>query len=169
MEREKKILLIVTGGVAVYKSLELMRLLIDAKIDVLPVMTSAATKFVTPLSFSSLCNNSVYTDLWEQNGNGDIGHIELSRQVDLIVVAPATANLIAKMANGIADDLATNVLLAANKNNQEICQYIGAKSLKFLSINGMYRAIGFDQRNDQYQNAFQFEQHRLQVLSSMHS
>ncbi len=115
MKREKKILLIVTGGVAVYKSLELMRLLIDAKIDVLPVMTTAATKFVTPLSFSSLCNNSVYTDLWEENGDGDIGHIELSRKVDLIVVAPATANLIAKMANGIADDLATNVLLAANK------------------------------------------------------
>ncbi|MEE2773787.1 MAG: bifunctional phosphopantothenoylcysteine decarboxylase/phosphopantothenate--cysteine ligase CoaBC [Pseudomonadota bacterium] len=115
MTHEKKILLIVTGGVAAYKSLELLRLLIDEKISVLPVMTSAATKFVAPLSFSVLCKERVFTDLWNEGSNGVIDHIELSRKVDLIVVAPATANFIAKAANGIADDLATNLLLATNK------------------------------------------------------
>ena len=112
---KKKILLIVTGGIAAYKSLELVRLLKDAKVSVTPVMTRAAKKFVTPLSLSVLCGQKVIRKLYDIDTEMNFGHIELSRKADLVVVAPATANLLAKMANGIANDLASSILLATNK------------------------------------------------------
>lgn len=112
---KKRILLIVSGGIAAYKSLELVRLLKDSQFCVLPVMTRAAEEFVTPLSLSVLSGKNVVSKLHDIESEMKYGHIELSRQVDLIVVAPATANLISKMANGMADDLASNILLATNK------------------------------------------------------
>lgn len=114
MVYKNKILLIVSGGIAAYKSLELVRLLKGELIDVIPVMTHSAKSFVTPLSLSVLSSHKVALDMYE--GSTDFDHIELSRQVDLVVVAPCTANLIAKLANGIADDLASNILLATDKN-----------------------------------------------------
>ena len=111
----KKILLIVSGGIAAYKSLELIRLLKDESFSVVPVMTSSAATFVTPLSLSVLSGNKVHKELHDLDSEMDYGHIELSRQSDLIVVAPATANIIAKAANGLADDLASNILLATDK------------------------------------------------------
>jgi len=111
----KRILLIVGGGIAAYKCLELVRRARDRGIAVRCVMTRAATEFVTPLSFASLSADTVYTDLFSLNEETEIGHIRLSREADLVVVAPATADLMAKAANGLADDLASAVLLATNK------------------------------------------------------
>ena len=104
-----------SGGIAAYKSLELIRLLRDARFSVLPVMTKSAEQFVTPLSLSVLSGHKVATKLHDVDSEMNFGHIELSRQVDLVIVAPATANLLAKLANGIADDLATSILLATDK------------------------------------------------------
>mgnify|MGYP001315487619 CR=1 FL=1 len=112
---KENILLIVSGGVAAYKSLELVRLLRQAYFTVVPVMTHSATKFVTPLSLSVLSGNKVQQLLHDVDTEMNFGHIELSRQSDLIVVAPATANIIAKAAHGLADDLASNILLATDK------------------------------------------------------
>jgi phosphopantothenoylcysteine decarboxylase/phosphopantothenate--cysteine ligase len=112
---KKTILLIVTGGIAAYKSLELIRLLKDDGFTVLPVMTRSAKKFVTPLSLSVLSGEKVVSQLHDVDSEMSYGHIELSRKADLVVVAPATANIIAKLANGIADDLATSILLATDK------------------------------------------------------
>ena len=111
----KRILLIIGGGIAAYKCLELVRRARDRGIAVRCVMTKAAREFVTPLSFASLSADTVYTDLFSLNEETEIGHIRLSREADLIVVAPATADLMAKAANGLADDLASAVLLATNK------------------------------------------------------
>ena len=104
-----------SGGIAAYKSLELIRLLRDARFSVIPVMTKSAEQFVTPLSLSVLSGHKVVTKLHDVDSEMNFGHIELSRQVDLVIVAPATANLLAKLANGIADDLATSILLATDK------------------------------------------------------
>lgn len=110
-----RILLIVSGGIAAYKSLELVRILRRQGIAVRAVMTKAAEKFVTPLSLGVLTEDHVYGDMFDLKEEREIGHIQLSRQADLIVVAPATANILAKMAAGIADDLATTILLATDK------------------------------------------------------
>ncbi|MPT49125.1 MAG: bifunctional phosphopantothenoylcysteine decarboxylase/phosphopantothenate--cysteine ligase CoaBC [Sphingobium sp.] len=112
---EKRILLIVSGGIAAYKSLELVRLLRADGFAARAVMTQSAHEFVTPLSLSTLTEDHVYSDLFDLKDEREIGHIQLSRQADLLVVCPATANILAKMANGIADDLATTLLLATDK------------------------------------------------------
>ena len=111
----KKILLIVSGGIAAYRSLDLIREIKRRGDDVTCVLTKSATKFVQPLSFASLSQNKVYTDLFDIENESKIGHIKLSRDSDLIVLAPATANILAKMVHGISDSLATSILLANNK------------------------------------------------------
>ncbi len=110
----KRILLIIGGGIAAYKSLELIRLIKKADGAVTPVLTRAATEFVTPLSVSALAGEKAYTDLFDLTDEAEMGHIELSRSSDLVVVAPATADLMAKMAGGHADDLASTLLLATD-------------------------------------------------------
>ena len=112
---EKRILLIVTGGIAAYKSLELVRLLKRQGISVRAVMTQSATEFVTPLSMSVMTEDQVYGHMFDLKEEREIGHIQLSRQADLVVICPATANILAKMAAGISDDLATTILLATDK------------------------------------------------------
>ena len=111
----KRILLIVTGGIAAYKSLELVRLLKRQGIAVRAVMTQSATEFVTPLSMAVMTEDQVYGHMFDLKEEREIGHIQLSRQADLIVICPATANILAKMAAGICDDLATTILLATDK------------------------------------------------------
>jgi len=110
----KSILLIIGGGIAAYKSLELVRALKAGGADVRVILTSAAQQFITPLSAASLSGNRVHTDLFDLTAESEIGHIALSRSADLIVVAPATANLIARQAAGLAPDLAATVLLATD-------------------------------------------------------
>src|SRR4051794_25253249 len=112
---EARITLIIGGGIAAFKSLDLIRRLKERHIDVRCVLTKAAQQFVTPLSASALSHERVYTDLFDAESEFDAGHIRLGRDCELIVVAPATADLIAKMAQGHADDLATAILLAANR------------------------------------------------------
>src|SRR3954466_2389751 len=112
---EKRVLLIVGGGIAAYKALELTRLLRKAQIGVRPILTRAGAQFVTPLSLSALAEDKVYAELFDLTDEAEMGHIELSRSADLVVVVPATANLIARAAGGIADDLATTTLLATDK------------------------------------------------------
>ena len=109
------ILLIVGGGIAAYKSLELIRLARKAGLGVVPVLTRAGAEFVTPLSLSALAEHAVHTELFDLTAEAEMGHIELSRAADLVVVAPATADLMAKSANGFADDLASTLLLATDK------------------------------------------------------
>jgi phosphopantothenoylcysteine decarboxylase / phosphopantothenate---cysteine ligase len=111
----KSILLIIGGGIAAYKSLDLIRRARERGAKIRAVMTGGAQHFVTPLSVATLCEEKVFTDLFDLKDEAEIGHIRLSRDADLIIIAPATANLLAKMASGIADDLASTVLLAANK------------------------------------------------------
>jgi phosphopantothenoylcysteine decarboxylase / phosphopantothenate---cysteine ligase len=110
----KKVLLIIGGGIAAYKSLDLIRRLKERKIAVRCIMTKAAEHFVTPLSTSALVGERVFTDLFDPASEFDVGHIRLAREADLVVVAPATADLMAKLAGGHADDLATAVLLATS-------------------------------------------------------
>jgi phosphopantothenoylcysteine decarboxylase/phosphopantothenate--cysteine ligase len=110
----KKVLLIIGGGIAAYKSLELIRRLQDLGATVTPVLTKAAEEFVTPLSVSALAGQKVYRDLFDLTDEAEMGHIQLSRSADLIVVAPATADLMAKMAGGMANDLASTLLLATD-------------------------------------------------------
>jgi phosphopantothenoylcysteine decarboxylase / phosphopantothenate---cysteine ligase len=112
---QKRILLIVSGGIAAYKSLELVRLLKRQNIAVRAIMTKSAEEFVTPLSLGVMTGDSVFGNMFDLNEEREIGHIQLSRQADLVVICPATANILAKMAAGIADDLATTVLLATDK------------------------------------------------------
>ena len=111
----RRILLIIGGGIAAFKSLELIRLLRKAGADVTPVLTRAGAEFVTPLSLASVAGEKVYTDLFSLTDEAEMGHIELSRAADLVVVAPATADLMAKMATGQANDLASTLLLATDK------------------------------------------------------
>ena len=110
----KRILLIIGGGIAAYKSLDLIRRLQDHGCSVTPVLTSAGAQFVTPLSVAALAGTKVYTDLFDLTDEAEMGHIQLSRSADLIVVAPATADLMAKVAHGLASDLASTVLLATD-------------------------------------------------------
>ncbi len=111
----KRIVLIIGGGIAAYKCLELIRRLRERGVGVRTVLTKAAQQFVTPLSVGALSNDLVLTDLFDLDDEREIGHIRLSREADLIVVAPATADLLARMAGGHANDLATAVLLATDK------------------------------------------------------
>ncbi len=111
----KRILLIIGGGIAAYKALELIRLLQKAGASVTPVLTRAGAEFVTPLSVSALAGAKVYSQLFDLTDEAEMGHIQLSRAADLLVVAPATADLMAKMATGRADDLASTLLLATDK------------------------------------------------------
>ncbi|MDB0015483.1 bifunctional phosphopantothenoylcysteine decarboxylase/phosphopantothenate--cysteine ligase CoaBC [Amylibacter sp.] len=110
----RRILLIIGGGIAAYKSLQLIREFQKKGATVVPVMTRGAAEFVTPLSVAALSKNKVFKDLFDLNDESEMGHIELSRSSDLIVVAPATANLMAKMAFGVASDLASTLLLATD-------------------------------------------------------
>ncbi|HKY83084.1 MAG TPA: bifunctional phosphopantothenoylcysteine decarboxylase/phosphopantothenate--cysteine ligase CoaBC [Sphingobium sp.] len=112
---QPRILLIISGGIAAYKSLELVRLLKKRGIAVRAVLTESAAQFVTPLSLGVLTEDQVFEQLFDLKEEREIGHIQLSRQAELVVVAPATANILAKMAGGIADDLATTLLLATDK------------------------------------------------------
>jgi phosphopantothenoylcysteine decarboxylase/phosphopantothenate--cysteine ligase len=111
----KRILLIVGGGIAAYKACELIRLVRKAGGSVRCVLTAGGTQFVTPMTFAALSEQPVHTSLWDLKDEIEIGHIQLSREADLVVICPATADLMAKMAAGIADDLATTLLLATDK------------------------------------------------------
>src|ERR1700722_2780354 len=110
-----KVLLIISGGIAAYKALELIRLLRGRGHGVTCVLTTNGGQFVTPLSLQALSESKVYTELFSLTDESEMGHIQLSRAADLLVVAPATANILAKMAAGMADDLASTVLLATDK------------------------------------------------------
>jgi phosphopantothenoylcysteine decarboxylase/phosphopantothenate--cysteine ligase len=110
-----RILFIVGGGIAAYKSLELVRLLKKAGHSVTPVLTAGGAHFVTAMSLGTLAESQVYSSLWELKDEVEIGHIQLSRAADFVLVCPATADLLAKMAAGLADDLATTLLLATDK------------------------------------------------------
>jgi phosphopantothenoylcysteine decarboxylase / phosphopantothenate---cysteine ligase len=112
---QKQILLIVGGGVAAYKALELTRLLRKAGVGVRPILTSAGAQFVTPLSLAALAEDKVYSELFSLTDEAEMGHIQLSRSADLVVVVPATADLMAKAAHGLAGDLASTTLLATDK------------------------------------------------------
>lgn len=111
----RRILLIISGGIAAYKSLELIRRLREQGAQVRCVLTKGGAQFVTPLSVAALSEEKVYQDLWSLTDEQEMGHIRLSREADLIVVAPASANLIARMAHGLTEDLASTVLLASDK------------------------------------------------------
>lgn len=112
MLQGRRILLVIGGGIAAYKSLDLIRRLRERGAAVRPILTASAQHFITPLSAAALCGEPAHTDLFDRNLESEIGHIRLARDADAIVVAPATANLMARMAGGHADDLATTVLLA---------------------------------------------------------
>jgi phosphopantothenoylcysteine decarboxylase/phosphopantothenate--cysteine ligase len=111
----RRVLLIISGGIAAYKSLDLIRRLREAGARVRCVLTEGGAHFVTPLSVAALSEEQVYTDLWSLTDENKMGHIRLSREADLVVVAPASANLIARLAQGLADDLAGTLLLATDK------------------------------------------------------
>src|SRR6185295_4743128 len=113
-ELQRRILLGVTGGIAAYKAAELARLLLRNNVDVRVAMTDAATKFVTAATFQALTGKPVATDLWDASFPNNMAHIELSRGVDAIVVAPASADFLAKLAHGLADDLLSTVCVARN-------------------------------------------------------
>ncbi len=112
---ERRVLLIIAGGVAAYKSLEVIRRLRERDAQVRCILTAGGARFVTPLAVGSLTGEKVYTKLFSLTDEAEMGHIRLSREADLVVVAPATANLMAKMVNGLADDLASTALLATDK------------------------------------------------------
>ena len=108
----KRIVLIISGGIAAYKSLDLIWRLRERGATVRPIMTRGAQEFVTPLAVGALSAGHVYTELFSREDEQDVGHIRLAREADLIIVAPATADLMGKLANGLADDLASAILLA---------------------------------------------------------
>jgi phosphopantothenoylcysteine decarboxylase/phosphopantothenate--cysteine ligase len=116
MLKNKKILVIVGGGIAAYKSLDLIRLLRKENIEVKTILTKSGKEFVTPLSLTTLTKSKTYEDLFDKNSEAEINHIELSRWADLIIVLPTTANFMSKLSLGKAEDLATTVLLASNKD-----------------------------------------------------
>ena len=118
-QQGSRILLIVAGGIAAYKTLELIRRLRERGHAVRCILTRAGAEFVTPLALASLSGERVFTDLFSLTDEAEIGHIRLSREADLVVVAPATADLIAKMAHGLADDLASTALLATDKRGPD--------------------------------------------------
>src|SRR5258706_16402467 len=108
----KRILLGMTGGIAAYKAAELARLLVKSGCDVRVVMTEAATRFVTPVTLQALTGQTVWTDMWDPRVADNMSHIELSRDRDLVLVAPASADFLAKVAHGLADDLLSTLVLA---------------------------------------------------------
>ncbi|GAA4642857.1 hypothetical protein GCM10023115_08170 [Pontixanthobacter gangjinensis] len=114
-DNSAKVLLVIGGGIAAYKSCELVRLIRKGGADVTCVVTNGGQQFVTPMALAALSENPVYTTLWDLKNEAEMGHIQLSREADLVVVCPATADLMAKMAAGIADDLATTLILATDK------------------------------------------------------
>ncbi|MFL2882722.1 MAG: bifunctional phosphopantothenoylcysteine decarboxylase/phosphopantothenate--cysteine ligase CoaBC [Pelagibacteraceae bacterium] len=114
--KNKKILLIIGGGISAYKSLDLIRLLKKNNIQIKTILTQSGKKFVTPLSLASLSNSKAYEDIFDVNNETEIDHISLSRWADIIVVVPTTANLMSRLCSGKADDLATTVILASNKD-----------------------------------------------------
>ena len=114
--KKKKILLIISGGIAAYKSLDLIRSLTKLQCEIKTILTKGGAEFVTPLSVASLSKNKVYSDIYSAENETEMDHISLSRWADLILIAPATSNIIAKMSQGISDDLATTVIQASNKN-----------------------------------------------------
>ncbi|MEL7272341.1 MAG: bifunctional phosphopantothenoylcysteine decarboxylase/phosphopantothenate--cysteine ligase CoaBC [Pseudomonadota bacterium] len=150
--RDRSILLIITGGIAAYKSLDLIRRLRERGATVRCVMSKAAQEFVTPMSVGALSGETVFTDIWDREAEQDIGHIRLAREADLIIVAPATADMLAKMAHGLADDMASTVLLAAtvpvlaapamnpamwdNPATQRNAQQLAADGIHFIGPNG---------------------------------
>jgi phosphopantothenoylcysteine decarboxylase/phosphopantothenate--cysteine ligase len=111
----KKILLIITGSIAAYKSLDLIRMLKQKKYDVHCVLTKGGEEFVTPLSVASISGNQVYDDVFSLRDECEMGHIRLARESDLVLVVPASADILGKMANGLANDLASTILLATDK------------------------------------------------------
>ncbi len=113
-KKKPEILLIITGGIAAYKSLELIRRLQDFNLSITCVMTAAAKQFVTPLSLTALTRNKVYSDIFDFTDEQEMGHIQLARKADLILIAPASANFIGKLANGLADDLASTICLVTD-------------------------------------------------------
>ncbi len=140
-----RVLLIIAGGIAAYKSLELIRRLRDQSIDVRCILTKAGAAFVTPLSIAALSANKVFADLFSLTDETEMGHIQLSRDADLVVVAPATADLIGKMANGLADDLASTALMATDKQvliapamNPQMWQHPAtARNVRWLQEDGV--------------------------------
>ena len=114
--KNKKILLVIGGGISAYKSLDLIRLLKKNKAEIKTILTQSGKEFVTPLSLTSLSNNKTFENIFDVNNESEIDHISLSRWADIILVAPATANFMSKLISGKADDLATTVLLASNKD-----------------------------------------------------
>ena len=148
----KKVLLIITGGIAAYKSLELVRKLKEKGADVIPVMTKAAENFVTPMSVSALAQEKVFNKLFDLTDEAEMGHIELSRSSDLIIVAPASADFIAKTATGQANDLAstlilatdTKVLMAPAMNVRMWENPLTQKNIKILHNNGV-KFVGPDE------------------------
>ena len=113
--KNKKIILIIGGGIAAYKSLDLIRLLKKQECEIKVVLTDSGKKFVTPLSISSLSQNKVYQDIFDSEKEAEMDHISLSRWCDIILFVPITANSISKLASGRADDLASTLVLASNK------------------------------------------------------
>jgi phosphopantothenoylcysteine decarboxylase/phosphopantothenate--cysteine ligase len=114
--QNKKILLIIGGGISAYKALDLTRLLVKNNVEVKTILTKSGKEFVTPLSITSLSNNKVFEDIFDVNNEKEIDHISLSRWADIILVLPTTANMMVKLSLGKAEDLATTVILASNKN-----------------------------------------------------
>jgi len=115
MKSQHKVLLVISGSIAAIKSLDVIRLLKKKKVDVTCVLTGGGAHFVTPMACAALSGNQVYTDLFDLKNESEMGHIRLSREHDLVVVVPASANIMAKMVAGLADDLASTLLLATNK------------------------------------------------------
>ena len=152
--KNKKILLIVGGGISAYKSLDLIRLLLRKKSQVRVVLTKSGKKFVTPLSISSLVKNRVYEEIFKDKNSGKIDHISLSRWADMVLVIPATANFMSKLSRGSADDLASTIALASNKeiflapamNVRMWLHKATQKNLKLLIDYG-YRFVGPENGN----------------------
>src|SRR5713226_1967552 len=117
----KKILLGITGGIAAYKAAELTRLFVKAGADVRVVMTEAACRFITPATLQALSGKPVFTDMWDPRVPDSMGHIELSRDREIIVVAPATTDFLAKLANGLGDDLLSTLCLARRSATSRAC------------------------------------------------
>ena len=150
----KRILLIISGGIAAYKSLELIRLLRKRGLAVRCILTRGGAQFVTPLSVSALTEDKVYTDLFSLTSEAEMGHIQLSRDTNLVVVAPASANILAKMAQGLADDLASTTLLATDKPvmvapamNVRMWQHAATQSNLTALLEHGVRIIGPDEGN----------------------
>ena len=116
MRAKKKILLIICGGIAAYKSLDLIRLLLRKKYEVKTILTKSGKKFITPLSLATLTKNKPYQNLFDTNDDSKIDHISLSRWADMILVLPTTANFMSKLNKGMCNDLASTVILASNKD-----------------------------------------------------